>query len=204
MDKAELLSEFNAQLSLCEKYQSYIEKAETYAERFSAAVVEKVVADNTAKLGEAADSLGPMAEQLHAVTESLAGDKQGILDELELRLAIGEISEDEFASGSTQLKDDLGNIDSRVAEIDDELGTFSEALGRWNAFAAKGGFAQVGAAEPEVEEDVAEEIELDDDIALDDPPPAWPTTSPPSSIAATTAPRKSRKPKRPTTGCPSR
>jgi hypothetical protein len=166
MDKAELLSEFNTQLSLAEKYQSYVEKARTYADRFSSAVVEKVVTDNSAKVREIVELVGPMVEEMGTLIDGLSADRDSVLaggvewrmalEELELRQAIGEIADDEYEAAAGQLKEDLGSIDERVEAIDADLSELRAAVESWQSFVLEHGFTAEQAMD-------SSEIDLDDE-----------------------------------------
>ena len=104
MDKAELLSKFTGQVDLFEKYQTFIEKAQSQAGRFSAAVVERVVSDNTTKSMEVVAVIVPLMADMDDVVQGLESERgditQGVaqsqlkLEELELRHMIGELDDD--------------------------------------------------------------------------------------------------------------
>jgi len=177
-----LLSEFNDQLSLAEKYQGYISKAQEFAERFSPAVVEKVVTENTTKLGEVVDAVAPLRAgltervgllQAEAESAVAGGDSSRLeLEELELRQAIGELDDEAFESKSSELKGNLDSIETNVASLNAERDQLQEALGRWKAFAEGAGLdlpqddPEPEASEADLELDDA--LDLDDDLGLDD------------------------------------
>src|SRR5262244_2374180 len=106
MDKAELLETFTDRLNQYEKYQGFIQKAREQAGKFASAVVEKVVRDNTQKCMDIVSEIVPLTSDLEAVIDDLRGSRESALDsakesqfrleELELRLAIGDLSDSDF------------------------------------------------------------------------------------------------------------
>lgn len=196
MDKSELLAEFKSQLASFERYQGFIDKARGYAERFNPAVVERVIADNTARAQEVAAVLNPLVPQLRGVISGLETQREDIrrevedsrmqLEEFELRQAIGEIAEADYEAQSSALKAVLGSADDRVAEVDLELEDLRGTLDRWLVMRP-----DEGAVESAPEEDVDlgaeaedEGIELDDDggddIGFGDDEPEHQSPPPPS------------------------
>ncbi|HMV68653.1 MAG TPA: FHA domain-containing protein [Myxococcota bacterium] len=161
MDKSELLAEFKSHLASFERYQGFIDKARGYAERFNPAVVEKVIADNSERIAEVAQQLNPLVPAVRAVLAQLESQRDGIreevessrlaLEEFELRMAIGEISEGDYESSTSALKGVIGSADDRITEVELELEEFSGTLDRWLS------------ARPE-----AEDVEADDGGELDD------------------------------------
>ena len=166
MAKSELIAEFRAHLASFERYQGFIDKARSYADRFNPAVVERVIADNSARIHEVAAQLDPLVPQLRQVVASLEEQRDGItqgaedsrsqLEELELRLAIGEIDEESFELSTIDLRAQLETVDQRVGEVDAELGDFQGALNAWLS------------ARPEPQEEVNEDLlDPDDDDGID-------------------------------------
>lgn len=170
MEKAELLSEFSSRVDRFERYQDFIGKARAQANRFSAAVVEKVIQDNEARSMTVVEEIIPLIGDMEAVVADLTGTKDGILngrhesqfalEELELRLAIGEMTDEDFESESSQLKEDLGSIDTQVNTIDEELAKYQAVLERWASLGQEAG----------VLKDAGDEEEPDVlDVDLDEP-----------------------------------
>lgn len=155
MDKRELLAEFNKQLDELDKFQTFIEKASA-STKFSATVVAKVVADNTAKIKAVVDILDPLVGQLkdgvtslksdRAVVEETAGVARLGLEELELRKEIGEIDDKEFGKESVGFKSELENAATMLTEIDTDLSAHQATLDRW--LAARPGQAPAPAPAP--------------------------------------------------------
>ncbi len=179
MDKAELLSKFNGQVDLFEKYQTFIDKAQSQSGRFSAAVVERVIADNKAKSMELVGEILPMTSDLDAVITSLEGERDGItqgvadsqlrLEELELRNMIGELDSDAFEAESAEVKTIVETADAKVAAIEEELEGFRAAVARWMELGQRAGMVE---PEPEdaseAEADEAEPVlEADEDDGSD-------------------------------------
>jgi hypothetical protein len=66
-----------------------------------------------------------------------AKESQFRLEELELRLAIGDLSDADFRGEAADYKAVVQSTDARVAEIDQERMRFAEALDRWNRLGAE-------------------------------------------------------------------
>lgn len=155
MDKAELLATFTDRMNQFEKYQGFIAKAREQAGKFASAVVEKVVTDNTKRCMELVSEITPLTGDIEAVLDDLRRNREGALDsakesqfrleELELRLAIGDLSDADFRAEAADYKAVVESTDARVAEIDSERSRFSEALDRWSAMGADAGISN-GAA----------------------------------------------------------
>ncbi len=151
MEKAELLSTFNEKLESFERFRGFIEKAEAATEKFSPEVIAKVVSDNEAKAGAAAEAIRPLVADMEAVVADqqaqiaeIQASSEGAtaaVEELTLRNMIGELSDDDFAAKSEELKAELGNAEERIAEIQTDLEQYETAVGRWRELG--------GAPEPE-------------------------------------------------------
>jgi hypothetical protein len=165
MDKAELLSEFKNRVDEFERYQSFIQKARSQATKFAPAVVEKVIKDNTAKSLKVVEEIIPLITDMEEVITGLGSERQKTLDgrqssqfaleELELRLAIGEMDEADFKSGSQDLRSTLGGIDGTVAVLDEELLRFRGVMERWNDLGQKAGVLSAREAPRGVDSDRA-------------------------------------------------
>ena len=175
MEKAELLAEFQTQLELWDKYQGFIDKARSYSDRFNPAVVEKVIADNTARCGEVSDVLDPLVPDIRGVIGGLEAEKNDIdsdtgesrtaVEELELRLAIGEIDQDQFDEQAGERKSAVDLAGERVAELELELEIMRATLGRWLEVRPAGEDSTLLGEE---EEDVAVELDDEDDDGEED------------------------------------
>jgi hypothetical protein len=156
MDKGELLATFTDRMNQYEKYQGFISKAREQSGKFANAVVDKVVRDNTQKCMDIVEELGPLTSEVEMVIDELRQSREAALDsakesqfrleELELRLAIGDLSEPDFRAEASDYKSVVQSTDARVAEIDQERMRFAEALERW---ARIGGEARHYASSPE-------------------------------------------------------
>jgi len=178
MDKSDLLAEFKTQLELFEKYQTFIDKARTYSDRFNPAVVAKVISDNTERIQEVAAVLDPLVPDVEGVIRGLEGEKSATLggaetarmqvEELELRLAIGELGDADFAAAADGLKATIAEADQIAAMLDDEIASFRSTLDRWlSSRPAPSEGVDVALGEPEEEEGVAlesEEEEVEEDL----------------------------------------
>ncbi len=175
MDKAELLTEFRSRVEEFERYQSFITKAQSQSSRFAPAVVEKVVKDNTEKslvvIGQSRDLIKDVRAAMAKLDSSRQsvldgrGNSQFALEELELRLAIGEMTEEEFEQAASDLKSSLGSIDQTADAVDQELASYQDLMNRWDGLLAQSGIAP----EPLVQEETPvqrSQTRHEDDLVL--------------------------------------
>jgi len=143
MNHVELLTEFQGRVDEYERFQQFVEKARSQQGKFNSAVVEKVIRDNTEKSAAVASAVGPLVSRMADVIASLRTDLDGVrasrqttqfsLEELELRQAIGELSDEDFSLESSDIKDSIAKADQRMGDIEGELGKFESLLARWTA-----------------------------------------------------------------------
>ncbi|RME22811.1 MAG: FHA domain-containing protein [Deltaproteobacteria bacterium] len=165
MAHEELLTEFSGLLDQYAKHRDYIDKAQAQAEKFSKAVIEKVILDHEVKSATVADSILPIVPKLlEAVSEIDAAkakineDKAGAdeaMEELLLRQTIGELSEEEFEAQSADLRATLDSAADRLAELDADREKLQGAIDRWAELAARAGVDSGIPADEPVVEDVA-------------------------------------------------
>jgi len=156
MDKPELLNSFTERVDQFEKLQSFISKAQEHSGKFASAVVEKVVADNQAKSLEVVSQIIPLMSDMEGVIADLGARRSEVqdasresqfrLEELELRLAIGDLSEEDFNAEASEFKAMVGSSDSQIKEFDAERMRFQEALERWTTLGADAGVIAEGGA----------------------------------------------------------
>jgi len=179
MEKAELLADFQAKVDEFAKYHGFIEKTKQQAEKFAQAVVKKVIADNTDKRDGVVAELIPLTVDVEAVISDLEARRDGILDEqkgsrlemeeMELRKAIGEISESDFDEQTKDVQSDLSRTEGQIAEIDAELEQFRGAMADWQQVGSEAGV--LSESEPKLEgEEAEDEEELDIPLVQVDEP----------------------------------
>lgn len=163
MEKPELLSQFQAKVEEFTRYHAFIEKAKAQADRFAPEVVQKVISGNTEKAEGVVVDLIPLTDDVVGVIRELRGDRQKVesdssesslrMQELELRHAIGELDDEGFEKESADLKVEVETAQARIAEIDSEIASFTEALESWNKVGLESGMlhAAVTVDEPEPE-----------------------------------------------------
>ena len=164
----ELLTSFNAHLDSYTEHREYIARAQAQAEKFSSAIIEKVVLDHEVKSSAVADEVLPLVPEVegHIATidaevteiESRKGTADEQMEELQLRQLIGELSEEGFESESADLRKELEAANSRLEELSTQRETLQAALDRWVELATAAGQATGvssadAADEPVVEED---------------------------------------------------
>jgi len=158
MEQSELLAQFSERVDQFDKYQSFIAKAQEQSGKFAAAVVQKVVADNESKSMEVVSELIPLMTDIEAVIEDLrrqraealdsSKESQFKLEELELRLAIGDLDDDKFQAEASEFKSVVDRTESLVAELDQQREQFETALSRWQELGTSAGVLANGASEP--------------------------------------------------------
>jgi hypothetical protein len=181
MDNAELLSQFQAKVDEFARYQEFIDKAEAQSSRFAAAVVEKVIASNREKSLGVVEQLIPLTADVEDVIAAIESEKAEIasahevshmaIQELELRMAIGELDQEGFDAESADLRKDLDEAGAKVEELDNDLSSFRAALEQWTELGTRGGVLSAAPDEAESDEDddesdlMADEVD-DDDVGL--------------------------------------
>lgn len=178
----ELLNNFSALLDKYARHREYINRARAQTEKFSSEIIKKVVLDHEIKASSLSDEILPHIPEIEGHIARVDGEKDAILNskatsdvamqELELRHLIGEITDDEFASLTSDLRTTLDEANGRLEALDTERGTLSDALGRWTELAAELGHLDGLSSEDEVEEVdemelVAEEASAEDEDEID-------------------------------------
>ena len=172
MGHEELLNQIGGLLDTYTKHSAYADKARERAEQFSSAVIEKVIADHQIKAALIADDIQPLIPQLAdelATINSLIGEVEQSkgdlgerIEELELRKAIGEISDDEFDSMTSDGKDTVREADDQISghiQVRDQI---QAVLDRWAELSGEAVQAQPIAADVVVEADAdASDEEID-------------------------------------------
>ena len=141
MEQAELLAEFRANIDEFVRYQEFIDKATGQADRFAAAVIQKVVEKNEAKKIEVVEALVPLTADVEQAVEALKVERATVLEgqessrleleELELMQVIGELTKKQFDSKAKNLKKILEEVDEKVKSLDETMGTLQAELDRW-------------------------------------------------------------------------
>lgn len=190
----ELIATFTALVDEYAKHRDYIQKAKAQAAKFSPAVIEKVILDHEIKSSAAAEAVlphvGALVQAIGAIDAEKAEIDQGRsgsveqMEELELRLAIGEIEDAEFQDLAGNLRQTLDGAASRVQALDDDRQGLQAALDRWVSLADAAGqdtgvpsaSAPAAPAAPVAEvAEASEESAADDtigDVILPEPPAA--------------------------------
>jgi len=167
MKNEELLEKFNKQLDEYAKVRGFIDKAKSQTDKFRPEVIEKVCLTHEVKSMELAETITPLVADIQGeisgfqatiaeVSAAKAGSEEA-MEELQLRLAIGELSEKDFDSESKDLKSELESADGKIGEAQTNLDEYNEALNKWLDLAGEAGHASGATAEaPSAQEAVVE------------------------------------------------
>jgi hypothetical protein len=151
MEKKELLDALGGLIARYEQHRNYIEKARRQAAtgKFNAAVIEKVILDHEIKSADVADDVAPLLPDIRARIEGFEAEAAAVaasrvsvdeqVQELELRAAIGELTDEEFEQAVADLRASQVGANARIAEIDADLGALRGTLDRWIALAEPAG-----------------------------------------------------------------
>jgi len=159
MEREELLSQFDELIETYSKHKAYADKAREKAGNFSSSVIEKVIADHQIKASLVADDIQPLIPQLQDElttinglideAEQSVGDLGVRIEELELRRAIGEITDDQFDEMAADGKDTVDDANSKISGFAEARDVVESALKRWTELSGEAVEAQPIAAESE-------------------------------------------------------
>lgn len=182
MEHEELLNKFNDLVATYAKHRGYIERARKYADKFSPAVVEKVILDHEVHSSGIAEEVLPLVPQMEEAIAAIAGEADDLnaqkssseekVEELTLRKEIGELTEEQFEQETQKLRSTLDEMNARIEVLEVERKALDEALARWSELAQAAGQADgrkrdeakgTEAAEPE-----ALDIQVDEPVVEDE------------------------------------
>lgn len=180
MQMDQMLETFSALLDRYETHRSYIARAKAHSEKFSKAVIEKVILDHEIKASEVADGVLPLVPDLQGRVSEIDDEKSAIIkdkadadesvEELLLRKEIGELSDEEYQELTHELRAKLEEANARVQALEEERAILAAAIDRWVGMAEEAGQATgvVEPAKPEPEPEVVDEIEFADEPMVDE------------------------------------
>lgn len=147
----ETLHKLNDLVEKYARHRGFVERARAQSTKFSSSVIEKVIHDHEAKASEVAGEILPLVPKIEAGIGELDADAARIssekgevhnqLEELELRLAIGELDEGEFESLTTEFRSAVSEADGRLGELAKEKAELESALDQWVNLARTAGQA---------------------------------------------------------------
>jgi hypothetical protein len=149
MQMEALHSTFSGLVGKYAQHREYIRRAQAQAHKFTSGVVQKVILDHEIQASKVADELLPLVPSLEDTIDDLAAQQRQItadkaasderFQELELRLAIAELPEDEFELAAADLRAELDAANSRLAALESDRERFSGLLTQWVSLAGEGG-----------------------------------------------------------------
>ncbi len=201
MEKKELLDALGGLIARYEQHRNYIEKARRQAAtgKFNPAVIEKVILDHEIKSADVADEVAPLLPDIRARIEGFEAEAASVaasrvsvdeqVQELELRAAIGELTDEEFEQAVADLRASQVGANARIAEIDADLGALRGTLDRWIALAEPAGhYTRPPAPEAAPVAPAAEAVPVQVDVS---PAPAPVEPAPVDSAPVESAPVES-------------
>jgi hypothetical protein len=127
-------------LKTAETYKGFVDRAAEQASKFSPEVIERVVSGHRKKLSNALEVLRPLVAEAQsavaACVDEIASVQGGVgssgseLEELNLRLLIGELTEEEFETAASSRREDVESASDRVASVQVELDGLNGLLAR--------------------------------------------------------------------------
>lgn len=170
-DHSELLSQFEDKLAEFERFRGFIEKAEAQASRFAPEVVQKVVTTNQEKMMAVATDLVPLTMDLEGAIDARKAEVASIqannadakiqVEEMELRLAIGEMEQEAFDAEASSLKESLASAEERIGGLEAAAAALSDALERWNTVGTEAGVLTATPTEDNAVVELEPEPEMD-------------------------------------------
>jgi len=169
MKNEDLLAKFNKQLEEYAKVRGFIDKAKSQTDKFRPEVIEKVCLTHEVKSMELGETITPLVADIEAeisgfqstiaeVSAAKAGSEEA-MEELQLRLAIGELSEKDFDSESKDLKSELESADGNIGDAQGKLDEFNEALSKWLDLAGEAGHASGASEAPPAAQEAVVEVD---------------------------------------------
>lgn len=137
----QLQARFEEQLVAFERIRGFIERCHALGDQFSPAVVKKVVADYESQSLEVVGAIMMLQPDLEAALNALQAQRAAVvggvessklaLEELELRLAIGQIEDDDFEAEASRYRGDVEAADEQLLLVDHGIEVFEGLLLRW-------------------------------------------------------------------------
>jgi len=195
MDNSSTLQDFNTNVDAYAKVRGFIDKARSRGGKFSSDVIEKVCLTHEVKSMEIAENILPSVAKIEETIATLLAEVEGVestkggaaevLEELELRHVIGELTDEEFKEQSASLTEELSAADGKINVAQESADEYKAALDRWIELATAAGqdtgtsaaAPEAVVEEPEVEsapvevaplESVVEEEVIEEEADLDD------------------------------------
>ncbi len=165
MARSELVEKYRELVEQYDLLRQRIVKAEENRGKFKSSVVDRVVADYKSRMSELEEQLAPAEEEMFKSVDEydqerarLEAEKEELddaQDEVALRHVLGEYSDEVAEEKKAELETKLSDVNGRLAEIEQEVGTLKEYLekaGAWERREAALRAAEAEAAqEPEAD-----------------------------------------------------
>lgn len=143
MDQSQLLTDLRGQLDALARFQAFIDKAQEMVGKFRPEVVRKVVSDNEAKIADVVAVAVPLVRAAETELAALGARKSEIgeatesarlaIEELDLRLAIGELEQADYDAAVAPFKAEVSAVDDKLVAIELEHEQLAALLEEWNA-----------------------------------------------------------------------
>jgi hypothetical protein len=182
MKKKELLGGFKKQIDEFARFQDFMAKAEAQKEKFASHVVEKVLADYKAKAKLLLEDILPLMAEVEALKEKATSERMEIqesgeastyhLQELELRLVIGELTQEEFDTQAVEFQTTAGSVKDSLKKLDKEITSIQKELERWHGLMTSSNIleetlnAEAG-ADADADQDAVQLEAVDEDVSVE-------------------------------------
>ena len=180
MKKKELLGGFKKQIDEFARFQEFMAKAEAQKEKFAVHVVEKVLADYKAKAKLLLEEILPLMADVEALKEKATSERMEIqesgeastynLQELELRLVIGELTQEEFDTQAVEYQTTAGSVKDKLKKLDKEITSIQKELERWHGLMTSSNILEEtlnAEAGEDADQDAVQLEAVDEDVSVE-------------------------------------
>jgi len=151
-----------------DKLDGFISKTKEKSGKFSETVIARLVIEFEMKQDMVKEEASPIAEQLHERMADLRSDLEQlkssnsgndeIKQELDLRLEIGAISQKDYNAQIKDIQSSMMGYENELQSIESELNSVESVLNDWMKFSELSSSEDNVLDQPEVPEDVEEEL----------------------------------------------
>lgn len=149
MSEATTLDSFQELFTPFKQHQQFLEKIDAVEDQFSAAAVSQVrnahleardalVSDLVLVVFQIEEEQATLTAEVEALNSG-NGEDAIKLEELEMRLMIGEIGEAEYMQLGQESRDAVKQVEAKVKDLQAQGESLSQAIAQWEEVASKAG-----------------------------------------------------------------